>query len=327
MPDQQAAVAFDPAIPRLSAGHFLTDSEVISLAGRTDADARVVIAAADGTERASSYADPDARFGVNVPLREPEERFTVQVTAPSGFVTEEEFQVSVDQAPPPIELESLPPLVTAVEWLSIEGDEAGQYDDTDIDEMRVGVVEAPVARVAGPSRVAVGAPATFDASASSGATGRIRSCNWDFGDGRAAEGPVVEHTYQTPEGTPRQASGLRSRTAGWSRTSGWLRASVMARGALLATTCLQMACASGLWCRLAHGSGGSWAPMRICRFSVTSEISAAGASRRREASRASRSRTSWLSSSSAARGASGSPVACWQPSTDVKSSLPKADPA
>jgi hypothetical protein len=121
MPDQQAAVAFDPGIPRLSARHFLTDREVISLAGRTDADARVVVAAADGTERASSFADPDGRFGVNVPLREPEERFTVRVMAPSGFVTEDEFQVSVDQEPPPIELESLPPVVTAVEWLPLRG--------------------------------------------------------------------------------------------------------------------------------------------------------------------------------------------------------------
>jgi hypothetical protein len=41
--------------------------------------------------------------------------------APSGFVTEDEFQVSVDQEPPPIELESLPPLVTAVEWLPLRG--------------------------------------------------------------------------------------------------------------------------------------------------------------------------------------------------------------
>jgi PKD repeat protein len=41
-------------------------------------------------------------------------------------------------------------------------------------------------------------PATFDASASSGATGQIRSWRWDFGDGSAAEGPVAEHAYQTP---------------------------------------------------------------------------------------------------------------------------------
>ena len=60
------------------------------------------------------------------------------------------------------------------------------------------VVEAPVARIAGPSSIAVGAPATFDANASSGATGQIVNWRWDFGDGAVAEGPVVEHTYLTP---------------------------------------------------------------------------------------------------------------------------------
>ena len=79
--------------------------------------------------------------------------------------------------------------------LSIEGDQAAS--NTDTDEVRVRVVEAPVARIAGPSSIAVGAPA-LDASASSGATGQIVSWRWDFGDGSVAEGPVVEHTYEKP---------------------------------------------------------------------------------------------------------------------------------
>jgi hypothetical protein len=121
MPDQQAAVEFDPTIPRLSARHFVTDREVISLSGRTGAEARIVIEAADGTERASSYSDPEGQFGVNVPLREPEEGFAVQVVAPSGFITRDEFRVTIDQEPPPIEFEAPPPLVTAVEWLPLRG--------------------------------------------------------------------------------------------------------------------------------------------------------------------------------------------------------------
>lgn len=116
MPDQRAAVEFDPAIPRLSPRHFVTDREVISIAGRTDADARIVIEAADGTERASSYADPEGAFGVNVSLRVPEERFAVQVVSPSGFASQDEFQVTIDQEPPPIDLEAPPPRRPSLPW-------------------------------------------------------------------------------------------------------------------------------------------------------------------------------------------------------------------
>src|SRR5919106_4297520 len=121
MPDQEAAVEFDHATPRLSARHFVTDREVISIAGRTDAEAQILVEAADGTTRASSYSDPEGRFGVNVPLRGAEEHFSVQVVAPSGFVTRDAFDVSIDREPPPIELAAPPPSVTAVEWLPLRG--------------------------------------------------------------------------------------------------------------------------------------------------------------------------------------------------------------
>ena len=80
--------------------------------------------------------------------------------------------------------------------LTIEGDQSGKCDNTNTDEMHVKVVEAPVAKIDGPSAVAVGAAASFDASKSSGATGQIRTWRWNFGDGATAEGPTVDHVYK-----------------------------------------------------------------------------------------------------------------------------------
>jgi PKD repeat protein len=82
--------------------------------------------------------------------------------------------------------------------LTITGDQAGQCDNTHSDDMTVHVVEAPVARIDAPDRIPVGAPMTFDGSASSGADGEIVAWRWNFGDGSSAEGPVVEHRYQAP---------------------------------------------------------------------------------------------------------------------------------
>lgn len=82
--------------------------------------------------------------------------------------------------------------------LSIEGDQVGQCSHTDTDELVVRVAEAPVARIAGASSIAVGVPGLFDGRESSGASGEIVSWRWDFGDGTSAEGPVVEHTYEKP---------------------------------------------------------------------------------------------------------------------------------
>jgi PKD repeat protein len=82
--------------------------------------------------------------------------------------------------------------------LTIQGDQAGQCDNSHSDEMSVRVVEAPVARIDAPERIPVGEPASFDGSGSSGADGTIVAWRWDFGDGATAEGPVAEHRYEAP---------------------------------------------------------------------------------------------------------------------------------
>ena len=82
--------------------------------------------------------------------------------------------------------------------LTIQGDQAGQCDNSHSDEMTVRVVEAPVALIDAPERIPVGEPAAFDGSGSSGADGEIVAWRWDFGDGSTAEGPVAEHRYEAP---------------------------------------------------------------------------------------------------------------------------------
>ncbi|WP_299298041.1 PKD domain-containing protein [uncultured Tateyamaria sp.] len=63
---------------------------------------------------------------------------------------------------------------------------------------KVIVNEAPMAGLDGPDRVAVGAAAVFDASASVDADGALTGYAWDFGDGTTASGVVVAHAYNTP---------------------------------------------------------------------------------------------------------------------------------
>jgi hypothetical protein len=121
MPDEAAAVVFDPAIPSLGPHQFVTDQDVISLGGSAAPDAQILVVASDGSERASAYTDAEGRFRINVPIREPEEDFDLQVTATSGFAIKDRFSVSIDQEGPAIELDEQPPPVTAIEWLPLRG--------------------------------------------------------------------------------------------------------------------------------------------------------------------------------------------------------------
>ena len=72
--------------------------------------------------------------------------------------------------------------------LTIEGDAIGQCANTNSAETVVKVVEAPLARIAAPASVGVGAPAGFDASGSTTAAGEIVGWRWDFGDGGPSGG-------------------------------------------------------------------------------------------------------------------------------------------
>jgi hypothetical protein len=114
-------VTFDDALPRLGPQHFVTARDVMSISGQTSPNAQILIRSADGAGRASAYANAEGRFGVNVPMRATDEAFDLQVIAPSGFASEDRFEITVDQTPPRIEFETPPPAVTAIEWLPLRG--------------------------------------------------------------------------------------------------------------------------------------------------------------------------------------------------------------
>jgi hypothetical protein len=128
MPDEAAAVVFDSGIPSLGPRQFVTDQDVISLAGSAAPNAQLLIRAPDGTTRASAYTDAEGRFRINVPLQGPEEELDLQVVATSGFVIEDRFTASIDQEGPAIELDEPPPTVTAIEWLPLRGSARGAVE-------------------------------------------------------------------------------------------------------------------------------------------------------------------------------------------------------
>jgi hypothetical protein len=121
MPDERAAVVFDEGLTRLGLRHFVTAGDAMSISGRTSPEAQLVVRSADGAARVSAYADGAGRFVLNVPLQADDESFKLAVVAPSGFASEDEFEISVDRTPPRIEFEAPPPSVTAIEWLPLRG--------------------------------------------------------------------------------------------------------------------------------------------------------------------------------------------------------------
>jgi FecR protein/Glucodextranase, domain B len=125
MPDEHAAVVFDQALARLDLRHFVTAGDAMSLSGQTSPNAQIVVRAADGAARVSAYADGAGRFGINVPMQADDETFAMEVIAPSGFASQDQFEITVDRTPPRIAFEAPPPSVTAIEWLPLRGQVEG----------------------------------------------------------------------------------------------------------------------------------------------------------------------------------------------------------
>ncbi|MEJ8473671.1 FecR domain-containing protein [Roseibium algae] len=120
-PDTNAKVSYSEDIPRISARHFLSASDDISLHGKTEADARLRILSADQSVLAETTSSASGQFAVTFPLSQPTEMFTLSITSASGFESLDTFEVTQDLVPPEIKLEAPLPRMTSVEWLAIRG--------------------------------------------------------------------------------------------------------------------------------------------------------------------------------------------------------------
>ncbi len=83
--------------------------------------------------------------------------------------------------------------------LTITGDELGDCDNTDTDELVVTVKAAPVANFSASAAFGRDQKVTFDAGSSDGGGGSIVNYKWDFRDGNTGTGAVADHIF-TKEG-------------------------------------------------------------------------------------------------------------------------------
>lgn len=121
MPDRPATIRYAPDIPRLAPDHLLAAGDRLALAGRTIGHAQLLVRNADGARLAAGRADATGRFRINVPLAAPGGELSVQVVAPSGFVTTVPLRVTVDPRPPEIMLDAPLPRLTRDNRLRVRG--------------------------------------------------------------------------------------------------------------------------------------------------------------------------------------------------------------
>jgi hypothetical protein len=120
MPDKQSVVAFDPSIRQSAPGHFLTNSNVVSLSGKTTADSTIAVRAGKDV-LASAATGADGLFRINVPLAADEEKLAFAVIAPSGFTSVEDFAVTIDRVAPEVALDGILPRLTSTTALRVAG--------------------------------------------------------------------------------------------------------------------------------------------------------------------------------------------------------------
>ena len=118
--DVNREIRYDPELVRDDSGRFLTALDTVTISGAALADAQIAVLDGDGAVRSETYAEPDGRFLVNVPLRAQEEEFSIRVTSPSGHSYQEPLTARVLDQAPGIAFSSPLPQVTSDPDIGIE---------------------------------------------------------------------------------------------------------------------------------------------------------------------------------------------------------------
>ncbi|MEP2762000.1 MAG: FecR domain-containing protein [Hyphomicrobiales bacterium] len=121
LPDADALLMFNQAMPRQSARHFFASGPELAVSGGTEPNSFLQIFDRDGTLRAEAATEANGQFAFLLPLKSEQEDFTVTIVTASGFASEDGFKVSQDMSAPEISLEMPLPRLTAVEWLPVRG--------------------------------------------------------------------------------------------------------------------------------------------------------------------------------------------------------------
>jgi PKD repeat protein len=79
--------------------------------------------------------------------------------------------------------------------LTVTGDQVGDCDNTDTDDLIVTVHEAPVAQFTGLAAAPLRQAVTFDASTATSQGAAIVAYEWNFGDGKTGSGKTATHAY------------------------------------------------------------------------------------------------------------------------------------
>jgi len=163
MPDQPALVEYVDApdvtgLVRVGNREFVSRDFRFLLAGRTIPQALVQVASdVDGT-LARTTADAEGTFRVRLSIKRDLENYRLEVTAPSGYVTEDSFAVTRDALAPELTITPEPPSLMRKANLRLHGQVTGATEvviNSDPVELSEGIFDIELQLESGPNVVDV----------------------------------------------------------------------------------------------------------------------------------------------------------------------------